>query len=212
MPKNWCFWTVVRENLLEIPLDCKEIKPVNPKVNNPEYSLEGLMPKLNEAPGLWPTDAKSRLIRRDPDAGKDWKQEDKWMTEDEMVGWHHWLSGHEFVQTLGDGEGRGSLACCSLWGRKESDTIEWLSMVPNWVTCASESRLELDTWTTGEQSWRWPASPWCSGDLAFVGPHRKALFNLRWLILWQDSPQVLLVQRLISSFLKSGTRWFSLPP
>ena len=80
-----------------------------------------------EVPKLWPPDAKSQLIRKDPDVGQDWSQEEKRMTEVEMVGWHHWLDGHEFEQALGVGDGQGSLACCSPWGHKESDTTEWLS-------------------------------------------------------------------------------------
>ena len=82
-----------------------------------------------EAPIIWPPDTKSQLIRKDLDAGKDWGQEEKGMTEDEMVGWHHWLNGHEFEQALGVGDGQGSLVCCSPWGRKESDTTEQL----NWT-------------------------------------------------------------------------------
>ena len=93
---------------------------------SPEYSLEGLMLKL-KLPILWPPDAKNRLIGKDPDAGKDWTQEEKEMTEDEMVGWHHQFSGHEFEQVPGDGEGQGILVCCSPWGWKESDTTEWLN-------------------------------------------------------------------------------------
>ena len=90
------------------------------KEMNPEYSLEGLILKL-KLPILWPPNAKSQLIGKDLDAGKDSRQEEKRGTEDEMVGWHHRLSGHEFEQTLGDGEGQGSLTRCSPWGRKESD-------------------------------------------------------------------------------------------
>ena len=96
--KNWCFQTVVLEKTLESPLDCKEIKPVNL-----EYSLEGLMLKIKlQYLATW---CKNWLIGKSPDAGKDWRQEKKGMTEDEMVAWHHWLNGHEFEQALGDGEG-----------------------------------------------------------------------------------------------------------
>ena len=105
-------------------LGLKEIKPVNPKDSQSRIFIGRTDA---EAPILWPPDAKSQLIRKDPDAGKDWRQEEKGMTEDEMVGWHHWLNGHEFEQAPGDGEGWGSLACCSPWGRKESDTAEWLN-------------------------------------------------------------------------------------
>ena len=118
-PKNWCFQAVVLEETLESPLDSKEIELVNPKGNQP-WIFTGKTGA--EAPILWPPDRKSWLIGKDPDAGKDWGQEEKWVTEDEMVGWHHWLSGHEFEQTPGDGERQGSLAHCSLWGRKELDT------------------------------------------------------------------------------------------
>ena len=124
--KNWCTQIVVLEKTLESPLDCKEIKPVNPKGNQP-WIFIGRTDA--EAPILWPPDAKSWLIGKDPDAGKDWRQEEKGVTEDEMVGWHQWLTGHEIEQSPGDSEGQGSLACCSSWGHKESDMTEWL----NWT-------------------------------------------------------------------------------
>ena len=120
-PKNWCFWTVVLEKTLESPLDFREIKPVNPKGNQPWISI-GSPDAEAEAPILWPPDVKSRLTGKDPDAGKDWGQEEKGLTEDEMIGCHHWLIGHEFEQALGDGEEQGSLACCSPYAHKESDT------------------------------------------------------------------------------------------
>ena len=128
VPENLCFWTMVLEKALESPLNCKEIKSVNPK-GNQSWIFIGRTDAEAEAPVLWPPDAKSWLISKDPDAGKDWKQEEKGMTEDEMVGWHHWLNGHEFEQTLGNGEGRGSLVYCSPWGCKESDMTERL----NWI-------------------------------------------------------------------------------
>ena len=124
---NWCFWIVVLEKTLESPLDSTEIKPVNPKENQP-WVFIGRTDAEGEAPKLWPPDAKSQLIGKDPDAGKDWRQKEKQVTEDEMVGWHHRLSGHEFEQTLGDSEGQGSLACCSPWGCKELDTIARLNI------------------------------------------------------------------------------------
>ena len=93
--KNWCFWTVVLEEILESPLDCKEIKPINPK-GNQSWIFNGGTDAEAEAPILWPPDGKSWLIRKDPDAGKDWRWEKKGTTEDEMLGWHHWLNGHEF--------------------------------------------------------------------------------------------------------------------
>ena len=125
-PKNCRFWTVLLEKTLESPLDCKKIKPVNPK-GNQSWIFNGRTGA--EAPILWPPVAKNWLIGKDPDAGKDWRQEKKGTTEDEMVGWHHWLNGHEFEQALGVGDGEGSLVCCSPWGPKESDTTEQL----NWM-------------------------------------------------------------------------------
>ena len=95
MPKNWCFWTVVLEKTLESPLDCKEIQPVHPKVNQ-SWIFIGRTDAEAETPTLWPPDGKNWFIGKDPDAGKDWRQEEKGMTEVEMVGWHHWLNGHEF--------------------------------------------------------------------------------------------------------------------
>ena len=106
----------------ESPLDCKEIKPFNPKGNQP-WILIGGTDATAEAPTLWPPDAMSWLIGKAPDAGKDWGQEEKGMTEDKMVGWHYQLNGDKFEQTLGNGEGQGSLACCSPWIRRESDMI-----------------------------------------------------------------------------------------
>ena len=100
------------------PLDCKEIQPVHPKGNQ---SWIFIRRTDAEAPLLWPSDVKNWLIGKDPGAGKDGRQEEKGMTKDEMVGWHHWLNGHEFEQALGDSDGQGSLASCSPWGIKESD-------------------------------------------------------------------------------------------
>ena len=123
-PKNWCFWTVVLEKTLESPLGSKEIKPVNPK-GNQSWIFIGRTD--TETPILWPPDVKKWLIGKDTDAGKDWREKEKGMAENEIVGWHHWLNGHESEQTLGDSEGQGSLACCSAWGPKESDRTEWLN-------------------------------------------------------------------------------------
>ena len=113
--KLWCW------RRLKSPLDFKEIKAVNHKGNQScvfigRTDAEGLI--------LWPFNVKSQLIRKDPDAGKNWRQEEKGTTEDEMVGWHHQLNGHEFEQAPGDSEGQGSLVCCSPWGHKESDKTE----------------------------------------------------------------------------------------
>ena len=124
--KNWCFWTVVLEKTLESPLDCKEIKPGNPKGNQP-WLFIGRTDAEVETPILWPPDAKGWLFGKDPDAGKDWRWEEKGSTEDEMVGWHHWLNGHEFEQAIGVGDGWGGLACCRPWLQKELDMTEWLN-------------------------------------------------------------------------------------
>ena len=119
--KNWCLWTVELEKTLESHLDSKEIKPVKSK-GNQLWMFIWRSDAEAEAPKVWLSDAKSQLFGKDPDAGKDWRQEEKGMTEDEMVGWHRWLNGHKFEQALGDGEGQGSLGYCSPWGRKELDT------------------------------------------------------------------------------------------
>ena len=121
VPKNWCFWAVVLEKTLKSSLDCKEIKLVNPR-RNQSWIFIGRTDAEVEAPILWPPDAKNWLIGKDSNAGKDWRQEEKGMTEDEMVGWHHQFNGHELKQIPGDSDGQGSLACCSSWGHKELDT------------------------------------------------------------------------------------------
>ena len=124
--KNWCFWTVVLEKALESPLDCKEIQPDHPK-GDQSWVFIGRTDVEAETPILWPPDVKSWLIWKDPDAGKDLGQEEKGMTEDGMVRWHHWLNGHESEWTPGVGDGQGGLACCDSWGRKESDMTEQLN-------------------------------------------------------------------------------------
>ena len=126
--KNWCFWTVVLEKTLESPLDCKEIKPVNPK-GNQSWIFIGRTDAEAEAQMLWPPDVKNWLIGKEPDAGKDWRQEEKRETEDEIIRWHHWLRGHEFEQVPGVSDGQDTLACCSPLGRKVLDTTEQL----NWI-------------------------------------------------------------------------------
>ena len=127
-PKNWSFWTVVLEKTLESPLDCKETKAINTK-GNQYWIFIGRTDAEAKAPILWPPDMKNWLIWKDPDARKDWRQEEKVTTEDELVGWHQRLDGHEFEKTPGIGDGHGSLACCSPQGQKESDTTERL----NWT-------------------------------------------------------------------------------
>ena len=124
-PKNWCFRTLVLEKTLESSLDCKEIQP---KGNQSWIFIRKTDAEV-ETPILWAPDAKNWLIEKDPDAGKDWRWEEKGMTGDEMVGWHHRLD--EFEQAPGVGDGQRSLVCFSPWGCKELDTTEWL----NWTWC-----------------------------------------------------------------------------
>ena len=140
MPKNWCFWAVVLEKTLESPLDCKEIQPVHSE-GDQSWVFFGRTDVETETPILRPPDAKSWLMGKVPGARKDWGQEEKGTTEDEMAGWHHWLEGQWFGWTPGVGYGQGGLGCCNSWGRKESDTTERL----NWP--------ELNLY--------WNAFPWC---------------------------------------------------
>ena len=128
--KNWCFRLVVLEKTLESPLDCREIRPVHPK-GDQSWIFIGKTDAEVETPLFWPPDAKNWLIWKDSDAGKDWRQEEKGTIEAEKVGWHHRFNGHEFEQALRVGDGQGSLACCSPWNRKESDTTEWLDRTDN---------------------------------------------------------------------------------
>ena len=121
----WCW------RRLENPIDCKEVQPVHPK-GDQSWVFLGRTDAKAETPVLWPPHVKSWLIGKDPDAGRDWGQEEKGTTEDEMVGWHHWLSGHEFGWTPGVGDGQGGLVCCDSWGRKESDRTELLNWLRHW--------------------------------------------------------------------------------
>ena len=137
VPKNWCFWTVVLQKTLENPLDCKEINPVNPKGNQSWIFFRGTDGEA-EAPILWPPDAKNWLIlmlrKTEGRRGRG--------SQDEMVGWHHWLNGHDFEHAPGVGDGQGSLACYSPWGHRELATNEQL----NWRIYA----------TGKDASWLWP--------------------------------------------------------
>ena len=135
VPKNWCLQTVV---LAGSCLDSKEIQSVNPK-GNQSWIFIGRNWCWSWNSNSWPPDVKNWLIWKDPNAGKDWRQEEKGTTGDEMVGWHHRFDGHEFEQALGIGDGQGSLACCSPWGRKESDTTEWL----NWTEILPELEIYI---------------------------------------------------------------------
>ena len=132
-PKNWWFWTVVLEKTLESPLDCKEIQPVHPK-GDQSWVFFVRTDAEAETPVLWPPDAKSWLIGKDSDAGRDWGQEEKGMTENEMAWWRHRLDGREFGLTPGVDDGQGGLACCDSWGHKESDTTEWLNWTELWTS------------------------------------------------------------------------------
>ena len=125
--KNWCFWNVVLEKTLENPLDCKEIQPVHSK-GDQSWAFFGRTDAKAETPILWPPHVKSSLIGKDSDAGRDWGQEEKETTEDEMTGWHHRVS-----------DGQGGLKCCDSWGRKESDMTEQLNWTElNWIISSSQ--------------------------------------------------------------------------
>ena len=145
-PKNWCFWTVVLEKTLESPLDCKEIQPVHSE-GYQLWDFFGRTDAKAETPVLWPLHVKSWLIGKDSDAGRDWGQEDKGVTEDEMAGWHHWLDGRESEWTPGVGDGQGGLACCDSWGHKESDTTERL----NWT----EGYRNMNVFNSLWRRWFW---------------------------------------------------------
>ena len=133
-------------------LDCKEIQPVHPKANQ-SWVFIGRTDVEAETPILWPPDANNRLIWKDPDGGKDQRLEDKGTTEDEMVGWHHQLNGHEFEQTLEVGDGQRGLACCGSWGRKESDTTEWPNKTEHPVQPGREGLMAHFT-SPWESAWR----------------------------------------------------------
>ena len=140
-PKNWCFWTVVLEKTLESPLDCKEIQPVNPKGKQSWIFIVRIDAEA-EVLILWPRDWKNWLIRRYPDAGKDWRQEEKGTTEN-MVGWHHRLDKHEFKQAPGAGEGQGSLACCCPWGQTAGHNWVTEQQPPHWQYCMFRNWIQL---------------------------------------------------------------------
>ena len=146
-PKNWWFWIVVLEKTLESPLDCK-IKPVDFK-GNQSWIIIGSTDDEAETPILQSHDGKSWLIRRDSDAGRDWRQEEKGMTEDEMIEWHHWLNGQEYKQAPGVGDGQGGLACCSPWGHKESDMTEWPNWLTDWTSVGEDVGKKETSWTVG---------------------------------------------------------------
>ena len=148
------------EKTLESPLDCQEIQPVHPKENQP-WVFIWMTDVEAESLTLWPPDAKSWLIWKDPDAEKDWGQEEKGMTEDEMVGWHYWLNGHKFGWTLGVGDGQGGLVCCGSWGHKELNTTEQLNQTD---TC--QQGWKIGKWLFSHwQSCLIPQSTWNRSNL-----------------------------------------------
>ena len=150
MTWNWCFWTVVLEKTLESPLDCKEIQPVHSEGDQP-WDFFGRNDAKDETPVLWPPHAKSQLFGKDFDAGRDWWQEEKGTTEDEMAGWHHWLDGSESDWTPGVGDGPGGLACSDSWGHKESDMTERL----NWGVSDTHSSPYSVSGNSSEFLSRW---------------------------------------------------------
>ena len=163
--KNWCFQTVVLERTLESPLDCN-IKQVHPKGNQP-WIFIGRTDAEVETPILWPPDEKNWLIWEDPDAGKEWRQEEKGRTEDETVGSHHQLNGREFEQTLGDSEGQGGMACCSPWGCRELDTTE------DWTPLNVRSSLHVEhmlSWTWLRTEHLWMSGPPCMWNICRMSP------------------------------------------
>ena len=139
--KNWCFWTGVLEKTPESPLDCREIKPANPK-GNQSWVFIGRTDAEAEPPILWAPDVKIQLIGKYPDGGKEWRQEEKGTAEDQMVGWHHQFNGKEFEQALGDGEEQGNLVYCS-HGITNCQT--WLS---DWTTTKKEFSICPTSWGT----------------------------------------------------------------
>ena len=174
---NWCFWTVVLEKTLESPLDCKEIQPVHPK-GDQSWVFIGRTDAEAQTPILWPPHAKSWLIGKDPDAGRDWwwGQEEKGTTEDEMAGWHHRLDGHEFEWTLGVCDGQAGLACCDSWGRKESDTTERL----NW-RAQEYSISNMTYWIMGRHNQS--NLPLCNFKLSIGLEHMPICIPFHWLVV-----------------------------
>ena len=156
VPKHWCFWTVVLEKTLESPLDCKEIQLVHPE-GDQSWVFIGRTDVEAETPVLWPPDAKSWLIWKDPDARKDWVQEEKRTTEVKMVGWHHWFDGHEYEYTPGVGDAQGSLGCCGSWGRRVrhdwATELNWRQLMWNTFSCIDLPSVYLFWWRVYKRLW-----------------------------------------------------------
>ena len=168
-PKNWCFWTAVLEKTLGSHLDSKEIQLVHCE-GDQSWVFFGRTDAEAETPILWPPHVKSWQIGKDSDAGRDWGQEEKGTTEEEMAGWHHRLDGREFEWTPGVGDGQGGLACCDSWGHKQSDTTEWL----NWTV----SHMQIPE---GMPTLHWKLTVHQTLLLWVCGKHfwtRKAAFTL----------------------------------
>ena len=181
VPKNGCFWTVVLGETLEGPLDCKEIQPIHPK-GDQSWLFIGRTDVEAETPIIWPPDVKTWLTRKDPDAGRVWGQEEKGMTEDEMVRWHHQLSGHGSGWTPGVGNGQGGLACCGSQGHKELDTtkrLNWTEWVlRNWCfwTVVLETFLGIIHWyySSGHRTGK--------GQFSFQSQRNAMPKNAQWSI------------------------------
>ena len=174
--KSWCFWNMVLEKTLESPLDCKEVKPVNPKGNQP-WIFIGRTDAEAEAPILLPPDANSWLTGKDPDVSKDWRQEEKGTTEDEVAGWHHQLYGSEFEWTLGVGDGQRDLASCSPCGHKGSDMTEQLNWTElNWTETNCQVIREVEVESCGhEMCWH---KSWIKLPFSPMIVHPELLINI----------------------------------
>ena len=188
--KNWCFWTVVLEKTLECSLDCKEIQSVHLK-GNQSWIFTGRTDVEAETRILWLPDVKRWLIWKDPDAGKDWGQEERGSTEAEMVGWHHQLNGHEFKLTPEVDDGQGGLACCSPWDRKESDRAEQLNWTELKIATREATRRKprslantsCHLWSSNNSNCHLTENTWGSqGDWQKNHPpSHKILRNNKWL-------------------------------
>ena len=182
-PKSWCFWTAVLEKTLENPLDSKKIQPVHPK-GNQSWMFIWRTDAEAETPIFWPPMWPKLTHWKDRDAGKDWRQDVKGATDNEVVGWHHWLNWHEFEQAPGVGDGQKSLACCSPWDRKESDMTEWLDWTEvNWTVRNKYLLLKLPC------LWCFVAAAKQTKALIFPqrfsGP-RKSVLTLDYFTLWLE--------------------------
>ena len=181
--KNWCFWAVVLEKSLESPLDWKEIQPVHPK-GDQSWIFIGRTDAVAETPILWPPDAKNRLIGKDPDAEKNWRWEEKGMTEDEMVGWHHQLDGHEFEHALGLGDGQGSLASAVCGVAKTSTWLSyWTELKGDHYLCSSFLGQSIGLISLGTQCREEPCGSLANGGICLTGTSFLILFPLSsWLL------------------------------